>query len=110
MYSFIPVLALILLGVVFLQYNGYIRRRENRKTVLKSEEAKTSMIDEIFHGLLLHREFHDNQVLTLYEARRMTEEELALEGTVINQSFRDLEEAEERKYLHHLREIHNGHF
>jgi hypothetical protein len=58
-------------------------------------------------GLRIHKEYHPDHVLTMYDCRRVVMGTLKAnqEELIMNALF---EEAEERKYLQHLKEVH-GH-
>jgi hypothetical protein len=58
-------------------------------------------------GLRIHKEYYPDHILTMYECRRLAIGTLKVnqEELILNALF---EEAEERKYLQHLKEVH-GH-
>ena len=108
--------AIIILGCVCVWYN----ERREKKVATQPSERGTAFIEDVFDGLHIHREYHNDQVLIMYDARVMTGKGHVMSHTkgitynvqdlIVNEVLNaNLEAGEERKYQHHLKEIHHGH-
>ena len=117
MIGYLLCIAIIVLGCACIWYNDH----KEKKFAEQSLEKGTAFIENVFDGLHIHREYHNNQILTMYDAREMTVDKnrvishtkgvtYNVKDLIVNEALEaSLEAGEERKYQHHLREIHHGH-